>query len=275
MGIHNGLKQAPRAWFEKFSIVIESLGFTSSPHDSALFVKSSPHSRILLSLYVDDMIITGDDVVGIVNLKLQLAKQFEMKDLGTLRYIVGIEVDYSPRARLSDTRTIDSPLELNTRYNSSDGVHLEDHTLYRTLVGSLVYLTITRPDISYAVHVVSQFVSSPTTVHWAAVLRILRYLRGTQFQSLLFPSSSSVQLRAYSDADWAGSPSDRKSTTGFCIFLGDSLISWKSKKQDVVSRSSTEAEYRVMASTTAEIVWLRWLLESKGVSLSALCIVII
>ncbi|XP_057451895.1 uncharacterized mitochondrial protein AtMg00810-like [Lotus japonicus] len=280
-----GLKQAPRAWFEKFSIVIESLGFTSSPHDSALFVKCSPHSRILLSLYVDDMIITGDDVVGITNLKLQLAKQFEMKDLGTLRYFLGIEVDYSPRgyllsqskyistilaqARLADTRTVDTPLELNTRYNSSDGVPLEDHTLYRTLVGSLVYLTITRPDIAYAVHVVSQFVSSPTTVHWAAVLRILRYLRDTQFQSLLFPSSSSLELRAYSDADWAGSPSDRKSTTGFCIFLGDSLISWKRKKQVVVSRSSTEAEYRAMASTTAEIVWLRWLLESMGVSLTA------
>ncbi|XP_057426050.1 uncharacterized mitochondrial protein AtMg00810-like [Lotus japonicus] len=220
--------------------------FTSSPHDSALFVKSSPHSCILLSLYVDDMIITEDDVVGITNLKLQLAKQFEMKDLGTLRYFLGIEyiATILAQARLSDTQAVDTPVKLNTRYNSSDGVPLEDHTLYHTLVGSLVYLTITRPDIAYAVHVVSQFVSSPTIVHWAAVLRILRYLRGTQFQSLLFPSSSSLELRAYSDADWDGSPSDRKSTTDFCIFLVDSLISWKSKKQDVVSRFFTEAEYR-------------------------------
>ncbi|CAJ2641032.1 unnamed protein product [Trifolium pratense] len=279
-----GLKQAPRAWFEKFSTVITSLGFRSSDHDSALFLRTNSHGRILLSLYVDDMIITGDDVNGIDELKLQLAKQFEMKDLGTLRYFLGIEVAYSPRgyllsqskyianileqARISDTRSADSPLELNVKYAPSDGVLLSDPTLYRTLVGSLVYLTITRPDIAYAVHIVSQFVVSPTTVHWAAVLRILRYLRGTQFQSLLFPSSSSLELHAYSDADWAGDPTDRKSTTGFCIFLGDSLISWKSKKQDIVSRSSTEAEYRAMATTTSEIVWLRWLLSDMGVSLS-------
>ncbi|KAL5799508.1 hypothetical protein ACOSQ4_032392 [Xanthoceras sorbifolium] len=242
-----GLKQAPRAWFEKFSTVITSLGFSSM-------------------------------------LKSELTRQFEMKDLGSLRYFLGIEVAVSPkgyllsqskytteileRAPLTDTRTADTPSELNARYSPSDGTPLSDPTLYRTIVGSLVYLTITRPDIAYAVHIVSQFVASPTTIHWAAVLRILRYLRGTIFQSLLLPSTSSLQLRAYSDADWAHDSTDRKSVTGFCIFLGDSLISWKSKKQTVVSKSSTEAEYRAMASTTTEIVWLRWLLADMGVHLS-------
>ncbi|XP_058770683.1 uncharacterized mitochondrial protein AtMg00810-like [Vicia villosa] len=276
-----GLKQAPRAWFGKFTTVITSIRFRSSDHDSALFVKTTHHGLILLLLYIDDMIITGDDTDGINDLKLQLSKQFEMKDLGTLRYFLGIEVAYSPRgyllsqskyisnileqARLSDTRVADSPLELNVKYAPSDGVPLPDPTLYRTLVGSLVYLTITRPDIAYVVHVVSQFVVSPTTVHWAAVLRICRYLRGTQFQSFLFPSTSSLKLSAYSDV---GDPTDRKSTTGYCIFLGDSLISWKSKKQDIVSRSSTKSEYRAMASTTTEIVWLRWLLSDMSVILS-------
>ncbi|XP_062075715.1 uncharacterized mitochondrial protein AtMg00810-like [Humulus lupulus] len=187
------------------------------------------------------MIITGDDANGITELKTHLTREFEMKDLGFLKYFLGIEVAYSPRgyllsqskyiadildqARLSDARTVDTPLELNARYSSSDGVALLDPSLYHTLVGSLVYLTITRPNIAYAVHIFSQFVASPTTIHWAAVLRILRYLQGTQFQSLLFPSTSTLELRAYLDADWGGDCTNRKSTTGFCIFLGDFLIS--------------------------------------------------
>lgn len=280
-----GLKQAPRAWYERFSNVVTSLGFTSSPHDSALFVRLTSAGRILLLLYVDDMIITGDDSNGIVSIKATLSRCFDMKDLGHLRYFLGIEIassekgyllsqskyttDIIHRAGLTDTRHVDSPLEVNARYTPTDGSPLSDPTLYRSIVGCLVYLTITRPDIAYAVHIVSQFVSSPTSVHWADVMRILRYLQGTLYQSLLFPSTSSLELRAFSDADWAGDSTDRKSTTGFCIFLGDSLISWKSKKQDVVSRSSTEAEYRAMASTTSEIIWLRWLLEDMGVSISS------
>ncbi|KAL5564653.1 hypothetical protein UlMin_027817 [Ulmus minor] len=176
--------------------------------------------------------------------------------------------DILERACLIDTRTVDTPCEHNVQYSPSDGNPLSDPTLYRTIVGNLVYLTITRPDIAYVIHIFSQFVASPTTIHWAAILRILRYLRGTIFHSLLLPSTSSLDLRAYSDADHGRDPTSRKFVTGFCIFLGDSLISWKSKKQTVVSQSSTEVEYHAMASTTKEIVWLRWLLVDMGVSLS-------
>ncbi|XP_022889459.1 uncharacterized protein LOC111404966 [Olea europaea var. sylvestris] len=215
-------------------------------------LKQAPR-RIILSLYVDDMIITGDDIDGISVLKTELPRQFEMKDLGSLRYFL----DILERARLTDNKIVDTLIEVNAKYSSFDGLPLSDPTLYRTIVGSLVYLTITRPDIAYAVHIVSQFVVSLTTGHWAAVLRILQYLGGTVFQSLLLLSTSSLELRAYSDADHGSDPTNRKSVTGFYIFLGDFLISWKSKKQSIVSQSSTEAEYRAMASTTKEIVWLR------------------
>ncbi|GKE35102.1 uncharacterized mitochondrial protein-like protein [Tanacetum coccineum] len=250
-----GLKQAPRAWYEKFATVVTSFGFVSSHHDSTLFVKQSSVGRTLLSLYVDDMIITVDDCVGIESLKLELAYRFAMKDLGLLHYFL-------------DKLVEDIPFDAKAKYTPTDGDPLPDPSLYRPIVGSLVYLTVTCPDISYAVHIMSQFVSAPTTVHWAAVLHILRYLRGTQFQTLLFPSTSALDLRAYCDSDWAGDVVSSKSTNGFCIFLGDSLISWKSKKQDVFSKSSTEAKYRAMAVTTSEIVWLRWLLADMGVHIS-------
>jgi hypothetical protein len=278
-----GLKQAPRAWFEKFSSAVLSFGFQQSSHDSALFIRQSSQGLVLLLLYVDDMIITGSDTVGIHDIKTHLGTCFEMKDLGPLRYFLGIEVNSSSsgyslsqvkyasdlisRAGLTDNKAVDTPLELNVKLRSTDGELVSDPTLYRQLVGGLIYLTITRPDISYAVHVVSQFMTSPRTVHFAAVLRILRYMRGTMHQGLLMSFSSKLELNAYSDSDWAGDVTDRRSTTGFCIFLGDSLISWKSKKQTVVARSSAEAEYRALVDTTSEIIWLRRSLEDMGVAI--------
>ncbi|KAL5558649.1 hypothetical protein UlMin_034860 [Ulmus minor] len=172
------------------------------------------------------MIFTSDDIDGISVLKIELARQFEMKDLGSLRYFLDIEVAYSPKGYLlSQSKYAADILEWarltdNKIYSSSDGLPLSNPTLYCTIVGSLVYLTITRPDITYVVHV--------------------------SFRVFLLPSTSSLELRAYFDVDYGNDPIDRKSITGFCIFLSDSLISWKSKKQYIVSQSSTPKQNIVL-----------------------------
>ncbi|CAA0806920.1 cysteine-rich RLK (RECEPTOR-like protein kinase) 8 [Striga hermonthica] len=208
-----------------------------------------------------------------------------MKRLGRLRYFLGLEIydssdgfylsqakyasDLLSRAGLTDCQTASTPLDYDIRLTPLDGSLLEDPTLYRQLVGSLIYLTVTRPDIAHAVHIVSQFIAAPRTTHHSAVLHILRYVKGTLLHGLHFSTSSSLSLSGYSDADWAGDPTDRRSNTGYCFFLGDSLVSWRSKKQTLVSRSSAESEYRALADSTAELLWLRRLLADLGVPQSS------
>ena len=187
------------------------------------------------------MIITGDDLNGIQELKVFLNQQFEMKDLGNLSYFLGLEITYSTdglhitqakyasellsRAGLTNSKTVDTPVELNAHLTPIGGKPLPNPSLYRRLIGSLVYLTVTRPNISYAVYQVSQYLFTPRSTHYAAVLHILRYLKGTLFHGLFYSAQSPLILRAFFDADWAGDPIDRKSTTGYCFLLGSSLIS--------------------------------------------------
>ena len=220
---------------------MHQFGFSSSPHDTALFIRRSNQGMILLLLYVDDMIITGNDHSGIFDFKQFLYQQFEMKDLGHLGYFLGLEVssnsigyylsqakyafDLLSHASLTDTKVVSTPLEMNAHLTPLDGTPLSDATLYRQLVSSLVYLIVTRPDIAYVIHLVSQFLVAPYSTHYVVVIHILRYIKGTMFHGLHFSAHSILDLCAYFDADWAGDPTDRRFTIGFCFFLGDSLIS--------------------------------------------------
>jgi hypothetical protein len=158
-------------------------------------------------------------------------------------------------------------MDLHLQLRPSDGAPVEDPSRYRHIVGSLVYLTVTIPDIAHAIHIWSQFVSAPTSIHFGHLFRVLRYLRGTSSQCLFYARDSPLQIHAYSDSTWASDPTDRRSITGYSILLGSSPLAWKSKKQAAVSRSSTEAELRAL--TTAEIVSLRWLLADFGISCDA------
>ncbi|RVW70040.1 Retrovirus-related Pol polyprotein from transposon RE2 [Vitis vinifera] len=262
-----GLKQSPRAWFSRFSSVVQEFGMLRSTADHSVFYHHNSLGQcIYLVVYVDDIVITGSDQDGIQKLKQHLFTHFQTKDLGKLKYFLGIEIAQSSSGVVLSQRKyaldiLEETGMLDCKLVPGQGEPLGDPGRYRRLVGKLNYLTITRPDISFPVSVVSQFLQSPCDSHWDAVIRILRYIKSTPGQGVLYKNRGHTQVVGYTDADWAGSPTDRRSTSGYCVFIGGNLISWKSKKQDVVARSSAEAEYRAMALATCELIWLRHLLQ--------------
>lgn len=200
-----------------------------------------------------------------------------MKDLGELHHFLGISVqrcssglflsqrqyilDILQRAAMADCKPCLTPVDTQSKLSGATGPSVSDPTHYRSLTGALQYLTFTRPDISYAVQQVCLHMHDPREPHLNAVKRILRYLRGTIDYGLLLRRTTPSELVIYTDADWAGCPDTRKSTSGYAVFLGATLVSWSSKRQPTVSRSSAEAEYRAVANGVAEAAWLRQLLR--------------
>ncbi|KAH9801961.1 retrovirus-related pol polyprotein from transposon RE2 [Citrus sinensis] len=276
-----GLKQAPCAWFECLSLALLELGFTSYKADHSLFIFHANDILILLLVYVDDVIITENNPDRIQSIISHLSTWFALKDLGLLSYFLGIEIrrfpggiflsqakytrDLLTKAALLDCTPNRTPMAVKTQLYDDDQEPIHA-THYRSLVGSLQYLTFTRPDITHAVNKVCQHFQSPTKQDLKAVTRILCYLKGTLDFGLRFLEQSSNQLYAFSESDWAGCLETRRSTTGFCVYLGANLILWCSKKQSTVARSTAEAEYRALSSTTAELTWILSLLQDIGVS---------
>jgi histone deacetylase 1/2 len=271
-----GLKQAPRMWYNKLQDTLLSWGFSNSNTDASLFLYHLDDSQMFVLVYVDDIIVTGNNSSLIQQLIHDLNTHFALKDLGKLHYFLGIEMSYSNgmchlsqtkyiqdllvKSELTDCKPIATPMASDRVLSLHDGNLLEDPKPYRSLVGALQYCTITRPDLSFSVNKVCQFLHAPTDVHFKAVKRILRYLKGTIHHGLALQPSSNLNLVVYTDADWASCPDDRKSTGGYSAFLGANLVSWTSGKQGVVSRSSAESEYRALADGAAEITWLENLL---------------
>ncbi|KAM0012969.1 putative RNA-directed DNA polymerase [Helianthus debilis subsp. tardiflorus] len=281
-----GLKQVPRAWFHRLSTVLQQLGFYGSKTDPSLFILKAGATLVYILVYVDDIIITGNNNSTIDSIIKQLNSSLAIKDLGTLHYFLGIEVihhqknvllsqrkyilDILQRSGLSDCKPVNSPMNISQVLTLDDSPLLPDPTQYRQIVGALQYSTLSRPDIAFAVNKVCQFMHAPTENHWSAVKRILRYLKGTSDLGLLIRHNSDsflhaftdahwqdTAIQAFSDSDWAGCPVNRRSTGGFAVYLGSNLISWTSRKQRTVSRSSTESEYKALADTVAELIWLK------------------
>ena len=278
-----GLKQAPWAWFTKLSSALVKWGFSMSQADTSMFVYYNNSVMLVVLVYVDDITVTGSSSLLIEQLMSSLNSCFAFKDLGPLNFFLGIKVlnfgsslhlsqaryicHLLQRAGLSESKSMTSPMAAGPVLSIDDGTRLEDPTLYRSLVGALQYCTITRPYIAYTVNKLCQFMHAPTSTHLQAVKHVLRYLKGSLFYGLSFQPSSSLDLIAYTDADWASCPNDRCSTNGYCIFFKGNLVSWSASKQKVVSRSSTKSEYRGLDKATVELTWIQSLLKEIFVPL--------
>ncbi|CAM8895376.1 unnamed protein product [Rhodiola kirilowii] len=272
-----GLKQTPRQWFAKFTEALLEFVFQQSMIDYSLFTLHKGTYFIILLVYVDDVLLTGTSLVLIENIKAFLHDKFKIKDLAILKYFLGLEVarnstglflhqrkyvmDLITDHDMLDCKQDKTSLPIKHQLSLSAAPDIEDPMVYRKLVGKLIYLTITRPDLAHSVHILSQYMSTPNADHLKAANRLLRYIKGAPAHGPFFSASSPLVITSFCDADWAACPKTRWSITGFCICIGNSLVCWKTKKQAIVSRSSAESEYRAMAATCFEILWLTRLLS--------------
>ena len=267
-----GLRQSGRNWNALLDEFLKEIGFSQSKIDPCIYIRSDESSIILCLVWVDDLLISSNDESKLVEIKALLSKRFKMKDMGVLKWFLGIKFEYEENCvKMSQTdfiqriltkfsmndsnpRTLPCDVNVN-KFDFQDSELLDDPRTYREIVGSLIYLmTCSRPDLSYVVTKLSQYMSKPNVAHLKLARNVLKYLKGTMMNKLSFEKSSEpLELIGYCDSDWAGSE-DRKSISGFCYSLAKNgtLISWKTKKQNVVSLSSCEAEYTALSFAVQE-----------------------
>ncbi|CAH9132140.1 unnamed protein product [Cuscuta epithymum] len=280
-----GLKQAPRAWYQELSNFLLSVGFRKSRADTSLFIYSHQDVTLYFLVYVDDIVLTGNSPPSLERFVSQLTARFSVKDLGPLHHFLGVEV--IPHAHglfltqrqyiihvleecgMLGAKEADTPMSTSVSLHAEPTNAITDATQFRRSLGLLQYLAFTRPDISFAVNKLSQHMHQPQTVHWQAVKRILRYLKGTLNHGLVLHKSANLHISAFSDSDWGNIYEQGRSTTAYVLYLGPNVISWKSAKQKCVARSSTEAEYRAVAHASAELLWVRHLLSELRIPIPA------
>src|SRR5713226_2975871 len=267
-----GLKKAPRAWYAKMDSFLLDTGFSRCHSDPNVYTKKVGNHLIILVLYVDDLILTGSDPNLITHVKSYLKQTFEMSDLGHLHYFLGLQIlqtkegiflsqskyacDLLRRFHMEDCKPAPSPFQSGVKLSATCTSPEVDATLYRQLVGSLLYLTHSRLDLSFAVGRVARYMQTPHASHWKAAKRILRYIRGTIQFGIHYSTGGKPLLVGFTDSDWAGDPDDRKSTAGYVFSLGSGPVTWACKKQQALALSSTEAEYRAIVNANQEALWL-------------------
>lgn len=276
-----GLKQSARCWNRTLHAVLDKLGFKQCQSDSCLYVCGDSENKVLLLVYVDDMLVGCRDEATIVKVYAALAKQLDITNLGAVKHFLGYDVRcdkgiYSvqltsyidtviKRFGLTDCKPAKTPMEPGYSKAEVQGKPFEDTTQYRSLLGALLYVAVTaRPDVAVSVSILGRRVSAPTDTDWKAAKRVVKYLKGTKNMQLVFGLGEGWKLIGYSDADWAGDQESRRSTTGFVFLFGGGAIVWASRKQSCVSLSSMEAEYIALSDTCQELIWLRRLMTDLG-----------
>jgi hypothetical protein len=279
-----GMKKASKIWYSRIDEYLISVGFSRSQSEPTLYTKVNQEGKILIVCpYVDDLIFTGD--LSIDDFKNSMKTEFEMTDLGLTKYFLGIEVDQSDdaiiicqtkyanevlkRFRMLNCKPAAIPMAIGTKLSKYDEGCYVDPTLYNKLVGILMYLTTTRPDIMFVVSLIFRFMETPKSTHWQAGKRILIYIAGTTNFGIRYTSNLNFKLIGYTDSDFVGSIDDRNSAFGYVFSLGSGAVAWASKKQPILSLSSAKAAYVVTTTTTCQFVWMRRILnellhEKKG-----------
>ncbi|KAJ1685762.1 hypothetical protein LUZ63_017152 [Rhynchospora breviuscula] len=267
-----GLKQAPRAWYGRLCTFFLDNGFIRGKMDTTLFTKKRDDHLLLVQIYVDDIIFGSTNTTLAQEFSSLMSSEFEMSMMGELNFFLGLQIkqlqdgifisqtkyakELIKKFGVEDSKSLDTPMGKSANIDADEKGKPMDITLYRGIIGSLLYLTASRPDIMYAVCLCARYQANPKESHHKAVKRILRYVKGTQNLGLWYGKQTELDLVGYTDADFAGDRMDRKSTSGTCQFLGGSLVSWSSRKQTSVALSTAEAEYVAAGSCCTQLLWM-------------------
>nr|GEX83417.1 retrovirus-related Pol polyprotein from transposon TNT 1-94 [Tanacetum cinerariifolium] len=275
-----GLKQAPRAWYDELSIFLLQNGFSKGIIDPTLFTRRFDDDILVVPVYIDDIIFGSSDPRYATLFSDLMKSRFEMLMMGEMTFFLGLQVNQSPsgifinqskyvheilkKHGLNTCDIIGTPMDIKDKLELDQIGTPVDAIKYRNMIGALMYLTSSRPDIVHATCVCARYQAHPTEKNLKEVKRIFRYLRGTVNMGLWYTKDSGFEVTGFSDADYAGSKDTFKSTSGGAQFLGEKLVSWSSKKQDYTSLSTAKSEYVSLSTCCAQVLWMRTQLTDYG-----------